>query len=159
MQVDVQGWSGDFDQLAEQMRAMLEEMHGRNYFQSHASRSWRPSLNLYETAKNFIVCVDLAGMPREGIEIRADRGVLHIQGNRGRPRIPERARPCQRRHGCGPASEEVSVHLMEIDSGRFHRRVPIEPDVIVDEISAIYQHGYLWVIMPRAASSSETNGP
>ena len=114
---------------------------------------------MYETAENFIVCVELAGMPRERIEVRADRGVLHIQGDRGRPRIPEQARPRSPRQSCGPTSTEVSVHLMEIDSGRFHRRVPIESDVIVDEISAVYQHGYLWVVMPRTASSSESSGP
>jgi len=157
MHVDVQGWSSGFDRLAEQMREMLEEMHGRNFFRSHASRSWRPRLNLYETRERFIICVDLAGMSRERIEVRADHGVLHIQGDRDKPEIPDRVRsPGSRRTGEAETGE-VSVHLMEIDSGRFHRRIPIDPDVIVDEISAIYRHGYLWVIMPRRTAAGEAS--
>jgi HSP20 family protein len=154
VQVDVQGWSSGFDRLAEQMREMLDEVHGRNYFRSHASETWRPRLNLYETPENFLVCAELAGMPRERIEVRAEQGMLHIQGTRERPRIPDEAQPGSSKQGAVPG--DVSVHLMEIDSGPFHRRVPIGSDVIVEKISAVYLHGYLWVIMPRAISPDDT---
>ncbi len=157
VKVDVQGWSSGFDRLAEQMREMLEEVHGRNYFRSHAAQIWRPRLNLYETPESFIICAELAGTPRECIEVRADQGMLHIQGTRDRPRIPEQARPGSSQPQTDHAPDDVSVHLMEIDSGPFHRRIPIGSDVIVDQINAIYRNGYLWVIMPRATSPGETS--
>jgi len=121
---------------------MMNEMGGPNYFRSHAPHSWTPKLNLYQTPDRFMVCVELAGMPREEIDVRAVEGTLHIRGSRKKPDLPD---------GEG---EPVSVDLMEIDSGRFHRKVPIPADVIVDEISAAYRHGYLWVLMPRAGSDS-----
>ena len=41
---------------------------------------------------------------------------------------------------------------MEIDSGRFHCKVPIAQDVVIDEITAAYRQGYLWIMMPRATT-------
>ncbi len=117
---------------------MMIEMGGPNYLRSHAPHLWTPKLNLYQTRKRFMVCVELAGMPREEIDVRAVEGTLHIRGARKKPDLP---------NGEG---EAVSADLMEIDSGRFHRKVPIPPDVIVDAISAAYRHGCLWVLMPRA---------
>jgi len=149
VKIEVQSWGSGFDQLAEHMRAMLHEMQGRNYFRSHAPHSWRPRLNLYEFHDRFLVCVELAGMAREQIDVRADEaeGVLHIQGLRRKPVLP----------GQMDADPAVSVHLMEIDSGRFHRRVPLPGDVVIDKISAAYRHGYLWVILPRATPTPEAN--
>lgn len=136
MQVGLQAWGSSFDHLANELWAMMSEMEGRNYFRSHAPDSWRPRLNLYETAEAFFICLELAGMPREQIDVRAEGGVLHIQGVRCKPDVP-----------AGDA--EVSVRLMEIDSGRFHRKVPLPCDVDIDGIKATYRHGYLWVILPR----------
>jgi len=150
MRVHVQSWEGGFDRLAEHVRNMLEEMHGRNYFRSHAPHTWTPRLNLYETVQQYIVCVDLAGMTREEIDVRAEGGVLHIGGIRRKPEFPA---------GFGTASalDEIGVHAMEIDSGRFHRRVPIAEDVVVDKISAVYRNGYLWVCLPRAGQADSGN--
>ena len=138
--VCVHAWGSTFDRLAEQLWAMMSEMEGRNYFRSHAPDSWRPRLNVYETPDRFFVCVELAGMPRDQIDVRAADGVLHISGLREKPTPPG-------------DPDDVGVHLMEIDSGRFHCKVPIAQDVIIDEISAAYRQGYLWVMMPRATTS------
>jgi HSP20 family protein len=129
---------------------MLDDMHSGNYFQSHAPRSWTPSVNLYETEERYVVCVELAGMRREQIDVRTDDGILHIQGFRRKPVLPERA------DADSPPSTP-SVHLMEIDSGRFHRRIPLAPDVVAQQISAVYRQGYLWVILPRATDAEPSS--
>ena len=143
--VSTHAWGSDFEKLAEQLWAMMSEMESPDYFRSHAPRSWKPHLNLYETPDRYAVCVELAGMPREAIDVRAADGVLHITGKRAKPTPPD-------------DSENVSVHVMEIDSGRFHRKIPIPSDVIVDEIRATYCQGYLWVILPRLADASRSEG-
>ena len=150
MRVQLQSWESGFERMAEHLRSMLEEMHGRNYFRSHAPHTWTPRLNLYEAVQQYIVCVDLAGMVREEIDVRAEDGVLHIEGVRRKPEFPS---------GLSTASacDEISVHAMEIDSGRFHRRVPIAEDVAVDKISAVYRNGYLWVSLPRASQMDSGN--
>ena len=144
MPVSTHAWGSNFDELADQVRAMMKEMEGKNWFRSHTPDTWRPRVNLYETTERYVVCVELAGMRKEEIDLRAMDGALHIRGTRPRPIIPGRA-------------TDVGVHLMEIDSGRFHRKIPLPSDVVVREISATYCHGYLWVAMPRATASGSTN--
>lgn len=152
----VHAWGSGFDDLADHVWAMMDKMGGGHIFRSHSPRSWRPRLNIYETPEEYVVCVELAGMPREAIDVCAEAGVLHIRGVRQRPVIPT---PCERQADSVPSGETpnlgtadrpVSVHLMEIDSGRFHRKVPIPGDALVDDIGATYRHGYLWIILPRA---------
>lgn len=135
-----QATESSFDHLADQVWQMMHEMGSGNYFRSQAPRPWSPRLNLYETSDVFLVCLELAGMPREDIDVRAADGVLHIVGLRKKPTLPD-------------ATGDVSVQLMEIDSGRFRRKVPIPGDVNTDAIHAVYRHGYLWVIMPRTGET------
>ena len=141
MQIGLQAWGSDFDRLSDELWAMMNEMEGRNYFRSHAPDAWCPRMNFYETAETFFVCIELAGMPREQIDVRADGGVLRIKGVRYKPNVPAE-------------DPDVSVHLMEIDSGRFCRKVPIPPDVDTENIRAAYRDGYLWIVLPRQAESS-----
>ena len=143
MQIGLHAWDSSFDHLADELWAMMNEMKGQNYFRSHAPHSWRPRINLYETAEAFVVCLELAGMPREQIDVRADGSVLHVSGVRDKPTVPIE-------------DGEVSVHLMEIDSGRFHRKVPIPSTVDVDKIRATYRQGYLWVILPRVENDGSS---
>lgn len=143
MPVSTHAWGSSFDELADQMRAMMSEMEGKNWFRSHAPDTWSPRINLYETVDRYVACVELAGMRREEIDLRAMDGVLHIRGMRPKPIVPDDA-------------TDVSVHLMEIDSGRFHRKIPLPSDVVVQQIGATYCHGYLWVTLPRAAVSGST---
>ncbi len=69
---------------------------------------FQPPVNLYETTGSYHICVELAGMPREDIDVRVDDGRLYIRGQREKPVVPG-------------GDAEVSVTLMEIDSGRFQR--------------------------------------
>lgn len=136
MKILTHATEGSFDHLIDQMDSMMDEMLNRNYFQSSGPDSWAPSLNIYETSDRYVVCVDLAGMNRESIDVRAEDQALRIRGTRPRPVIPD-------------PPEEVSVHLMEIDSGKFQRKVPIPADVDREAIGAQYRNGFLWITMPR----------
>lgn len=126
------------DRMGSIMESITEEMKGRNYFRSSGRDSWDPPMNVYETPDRFIVCVDLAGMPSEQIDVHVDRRTLHIRGLRPKPDVP--ARP-----------EEISVRLMEIDSGKFHRQVALSADVAVESVQASYRNGYVWIVLPRLA--------
>jgi HSP20 family protein len=133
-------WGSNFSKLADHMRAMLDEMQTRNYFGSHGPDTFQPAVNLYDTTTSYHVCVDIAGMPRTGIDVRVDNGSLYIRGERAKPELPDDA-------------NEVGVTLMEIDSGRFQRKLPLPDDVAVDDIAARYKDGYLWISLPRNKAS------
>jgi len=138
--VSVQPWESGFRLVADHLRAMVDSLETPHHLRPRAPVSWTPRLNFYETADRYILCVELSGMPREEINVWASDGVLHISGDRKKPVPPDSCR-------------DVGVHVMEIDSGCFHRRVPMPEDVRADEISATYRHGYLWIVLPRS------NGP
>ena len=143
MRVTVQPWESGFRHLADHLQAMTHSVNDPQHQGGSVPISWIPKLNLYETSDQYVVCADLAGMPRTEISVWTDDGSLHLCGNRKRPVPPE-----------NPGN--VGVHLMEIDSGRFHRKIPLAPDSVIDEISASYRHGYLWVIIPRKNSAGST---
>lgn len=153
--MNVQAWGSGFDDLTDHLWAMMDKLEGGRIFRSHSPRTWRPRLNIYETPDEYVVCVELAGVPRGAIDVCAEGGILHVRGVRRRPLIPVRggpqAEPTDAGHEPSDSSGNtgVSVRLMEIDSGRFHRKVPIPADAAVDEIGATYRHGYLWIVLPR----------
>ncbi len=135
-----------FDRIIDHMSSMMDELMSRNDFRNSRRDSWSPAMNVYEVPDRYVICIDLAGVNREEIDIQADGKVLRVSGLRSKPVLPD-------------PPEEVSVHLMEIDSGRFHRKVPLPNDVRRDAIEAQYRNGYLWITMPRQGSSPQADGP
>jgi len=136
MSVRMHAWGSDFDELASQVRAMMNEMESPNFFRSHAPDPWVPRLNLYERPDRFVLCVELAGVPHDQVQVLAEGRVLLLRGVRRKPVLPE-----------DPTN--VSVHVMEIDSGPFQRRLPLPRDVIVEAITTAYREGLLWITLPR----------
>ncbi len=91
---------------------------------------------LYEDEKHYCMIADLAGVQVEEIDLRVDEGMLILSGRRDTPGM-------QQQFG------EKRVHLMEIDHGRFCRKVQLPSDVIIDKIQASYRVGYLVVRLPK----------
>lgn len=135
-----------FDDLADHVWTMISDTRGGAYFRSHAPDVWHPPLNVYETPTRYYVCVEIAGMDARTFDIQAANGALYIRGSRQRPTIPDH-------------DGEVSVHIMEIDSGRFQCKLPLPPDAHTDGIEATYRNGFLWVLVPRDADSGGTGAP
>ncbi len=131
-----------FKKMADQFSSMIDEMMGGNQFRSSAPDQWVPAINVYELNDRYVVCVDLAGMEREQIDVYVERRTLHVRGVRPKPSTPD---------GQG----RVSVHLMEINSGHFHRKVRLTPDVRVADVKAVYRKGYLWIDLPRQRQDAQ----
>ncbi|HNQ23498.1 MAG TPA: Hsp20/alpha crystallin family protein [Phycisphaerae bacterium] len=127
-----------FDDLADDVWSMMNEWAQQHFFHAHTPKAWQPRLNLYEMADRYLVCVELAGVQCSDIDVRVDDGVLHVRGVRPRPTPPQE-------------DKSVSVHVMEIDSGRFRRRLSVPADVDLTGITARYHQGYLWITLPRAS--------
>jgi len=90
---------------------------------------WRPATDVYETADEFIVQVDLAGMRREEIEVVFDDGFLIVKG------IRRNIAPPGKKH----------FHKMEIQVGPFERHVRLPQTVDPQSARASYQSGFLFV--------------
>lgn len=122
---------GGFGGLPSQVRRGLEHAIGGTLFRSN--RAWLPAVNLYEMPEEFLVCVDLAGVKRDEIDVTVKDRVLRVEGHRHDP-LPEKKR----------------VHLLEIDEGFFCREVEIPATVAIERIEAAYEEGFLWLHLPRS---------
>ncbi len=132
-----------FGHLAREMSRMLEKM-SKGSFGFVPNENWQPPVNLYETELAYLVCVDLAGIDKESVELHVVANRLILRGRREVPPCPENLRtenetPCR-----------AKIHLMEIDHGSFARDVELPSNVDHAEIHAAYRNGLLWIQIPKA---------
>lgn len=129
---DWEKWQTEFDRLANEIRRLsFATLSG-----SHTQ--WRPALNAYRLADRFVICLDLAGLNRRDISVRAEPRRLSISGTR-RPLEPGRAR-----------DEPAHVLAMEIDEGPFQRVLELPETIDPDQVTAVYRDGLLWITLPIA---------
>ncbi len=116
---------------------------GAGYYSFYSGEAWTPSVNLYESERAYIVCVDLAGVDKDKIDIEVQGGVLTLRGRRAAPSDFD---PECLEDGSG---NKCRVHLMEIDHGAFARSVELPQDADRDKINARYRNGLLWIELPK----------
>jgi HSP20 family protein len=138
MPIDV---ASPFGNMSPQMSKMLEQWQ-KGYYNFLPSETWQPNVNLYETEAEYQVCVDLAGVEKDKIDIVVVDQRLTIRGQRAVPPCP--TPPCP-----DPENARVRVHLMEIDHGAFAREVELPHDVVKERITASYNDGLLWIELPK----------
>ncbi|HEX4053953.1 MAG TPA: Hsp20/alpha crystallin family protein [Tepidisphaeraceae bacterium] len=119
---------------------MLEQLQSKGYYSFFPNENWTPNVNLYETDAAYLVCVDLAGVEKDKIEIEVVDGRLRLRGNRAVPMCTETT---ETRH------TRIRMHLMEIDHGSFARDVELPEDVQREHITARHQDGMLWIELPK----------
>ncbi|HEY8746358.1 MAG TPA: Hsp20/alpha crystallin family protein [Tepidisphaeraceae bacterium] len=126
-----------FPHLSRQANKMMEQFQ-KGFF--YPSETWTPNVNLYETSGSYLVCVDLAGVEKEKIDVEVADQRLKLRGARAVPSFWD---------GDSASHEKVRVHLMEIDHGGFTREVEIPADADRKRISATYRNGLLWIEIPK----------
>jgi HSP20 family protein len=131
-----------FQNLARQARKLMEQMQ-KGYYGFYSTETWTPSVNLYETATSYLVCIDLAGVNKDKIEVEVHENRLRLKGTRAVPMKDDGEEN-------GETSQRVRVHLMEIDHGSFSREVELPQNVDQEKIIAAYRNGMLWIEMPKA---------
>jgi HSP20 family molecular chaperone IbpA len=126
-----------FSSMASNMSKWVDRVLGPNFHQYCPTEAWTPCVNLYEYPTHYCLVVDLSAVKVEDIDLRVDKGDLLISGHRESPGLPD-------------ASNSLRVLLMEIDHGKFCRRVQLPPDAEGDDIQqATYRNGCLWVRIPK----------
>lgn len=113
--------------------------YSKSFFGFAPADTWTPNVNLYESDICYLVCVDLAGVHKEDIEVTVHQQRLKLTGKRAAP-AKETSDPCNVR---------PRVHLMEIDHGAFSREVELPADVDQKRISASFDNGLLWIELPK----------
>lgn len=134
-----------FGSLNRQMNKFMDQMQ-KGFFSFSPSEVWTPNVNLYETEASYIVCVDLAGVDKEKIDLTVADSTLTLKGARSAPTNPDTITG----HPGEAHAPRYRVHLMEIDHGPFSREVELPEDVQKEKISAAYRDGMLWVELPKS---------
>jgi HSP20 family protein len=130
-----------FGNITRQMTRMLDQMQ-KGYYNFCPSETWTPTVNLYESETDYHVCVDLAGVDKDKIDLVVADGRLTLKGTRHVPTCQEIAAESEQQR-------RVRVHVMEIDHGSFCRVVEIPNDVHQERIVAQYDDGLLWIHLPK----------
>ena len=134
-----------FQNVNRQMNKLIDQ-RTKGYYNFYPSDIWTPNVNLYENDSAYIICVDLAGVDKDKIDVVVHDQTVTLKGTRHVPLhdVDE----------CAPAQssqppERVKVHLMEIDHGSFSRTVELPQDVHREKINATYRNGMLWIELPK----------
>jgi len=128
------GWS-------EKMQAILDEMRRRKLCDFSHTRTWTPTINLYESPSGFYLCVHLAGVEAAAITVEcAGDCTLRVMGQRPRPMIVGVVEP-------------LRVEAMEIDEGPFHREVELPGPVDAQSMQISHDKGYIWITLRKTRTT------
>jgi HSP20 family protein len=142
MSVEV-GPDQPFQHVSRNVNKIVEQLQ-KGYSNFRPNDYWAPNVNLYETDDMYLVCVDLAGVDKDKIDLELSNDRLSLRGNRSVPSYGEPA-------DASAAGEKgkLKVHLMEIDHGAFYREVELPEHVAQAKIAAHYRNGMLWIELPK----------
>ena len=77
--------------LPQQVSKWVDHVLGTGYHRYSPSEAWVPAINFFEDAAQYLVVVDLAGIPAEEIAredmLRVEKGVLFLAGQRESPGV------------------------------------------------------------------------
>src|SRR5882672_7317797 len=77
-----------FPNVQRQMQRLMEQMQ-KGFYNFCPSETWTPNVNLYETDSAYIVCVDLAGVDKDKIDVIVSEQKLTLRGARLVPLPPD----------------------------------------------------------------------
>ena len=93
---------------------------------------WSPPTDVYETEKEYVVRIEIAGMKESDFEVTFEDGFLFVSGTR--PDISERR----------------AYHQMEIRFGKFSTVISVPGPVDLDHSEAKYAQGFMTVVLLKA---------
>ena len=94
-------------------------------------RVWRPPTDVYETASDIVVKIEIAGMDEADLDITFHDQHLIVAGHRKDP------------------TGKLVYQNMEIHYGEFHSEVQVNCQVERDRIEATYESGFLYIRLPK----------
>jgi HSP20 family protein len=96
--------------------------------------TWTPLADVCETSEEYIVLIELPGLEREQIEIRADANSVAVRG---------------RRPAVGSVHPE-NYYRMERSHGPFLRTFELPQEIAADRVTAELHDGVLTLRVPKA---------
>jgi HSP20 family protein len=130
------------DEVEKDMKISKRSIHQFEDYRMHTDLGWRPSMDLYETRREIVVLVELAGMRKEDIEVTVRRERVQLRGNRLRPSEDAVAR----------------IHHMEINFGPYDQVFTLPKPVDPRGAVSSYSDGFLVIRLPKERTKEISNG-
>lgn len=123
------------ESLQREVERLFHDLVYRRHPAAHfAEPSWSPPADLVVGKRDARVLLELAGVPRESIQVRVRGRVLEVTGRR---------EPPQESHG-------AHYHRAEIYFGEFRRAVELPWEAEASKVEANYKDGMLRIRLRRA---------
>ena len=103
------------------------------------SAAWTPAIDLWESAAELVLVVDLPGVDPASIDLSLAGNVLSLRGDKPSAPAPSAATPAKGR-------------IRERSVGSFHRQVTLVDEVDFDKVEAQTKDGVLTVRLPKRAA-------
>jgi HSP20 family protein len=136
MRIPPKETAAEFDQVSAQVSRLIGNLWQWHTGEFSPNQSWSPSINVYRLTRRFEICVDLAGVDKNEIDIRVEPGRLVLRGFRQAPDPT-----------CG-VEENLRIVSMEIDHGPFCRTIALPDQVDLSRVQSRYENGLLWIDLP-----------
>lgn len=125
--------------LQERLGRIFDDALSKYTGQEDGSRcGWSPPTDIYETAKNLILKVELPGVNAKDVSVEINDNLLTLKGQR------------KMRQNV----EGEHYHRMEFAYGFFQRTFTLPVAVEDKKVKATYKNGVLEVLVPKAKTSS-----
>ncbi len=105
------------------------------------SAEFLPRLDISETETEFKVSAELPGMDEKDIQIRLEKDVLMLSGEK-KSEVEEK---------------EKTYHRIERSYGAFERVIPFNTQLDEEKVSAVFKNGVLTVTLPKAREAIRTS--
>lgn len=130
----------DLLSLQDRMNRMFQESLSRSRGEEEeilTAGTWRPPVDIYESADRIVLRADLPGVVQGEIDLRIENGTLRFRGER---RMPDGAKP-------------EDYHRIERPFGSFVRVFSLPPSVDTSQVRAEFRNGVLEVILEKRQES------
>jgi HSP20 family protein len=128
----------DLESVTHEMEGLFESLAGRTG--QAWGRGWRPNTDVFESAEEMIILVELAGVRKEEVQLTLKGNILKLSGERRLFRD----------------KADMAYRNMEVNFGPFERNLYLHESVDPDSIQAHYRDGFLEIkIQKRTKDGAE----
>lgn len=118
------------------LNRVLDEALAGSVNGANQARAWIPALDVVERADAYLIAVEVPGVDPSSIDVSFEQNVLTVRGSK----------PMGFEIG---KDEELRVYSAERVLGNFERSVRLPEFVDGENISAQFQHGVLFLTVPK----------
>ncbi len=131
-------WLTSVQSMQKEMERWLNYLGSSKPPSGRFARMWEPAVDVYETATEVVVLMELAGVKQSDIEVVVEDNTLVVRG--------------QRRDATPGAKK--TYYQMEIHRGPFERGVLLPAEVDPNRTRASFEDGILEVVLPKLIKES-----